>query len=507
LKKGSRRRIQAGSDVRFIFLLILLVGSNPAVADDSGTSAAARLEQARLERVVTEHPADGVAQYQLGLVYRELGDNRSATLHLKAATKCGFDNLGTRLNLIEAAFASKQSALALKTSQQVISPTLRSAAVLLRVGRLLFDHLFYNDALRAFQLAQQAAPEAFEPRFRSALTDYLLEDYAATVAALKPVSANPEAVALLASAEAKLGHFETAISALKSSIAAVPQSPHAYINLALIDLDLANPGEAKALLEQFRSLQIQSDAKVFYTASHNSCEDVASAAAQASTSAGSSSAQAEYYYQLAAQLQERFNFLSAVQLIRLAQIAEGNTARVLLLAGTSCLNRDPLAPEAVALLHASLERDDRSYKAYYLLGRAYTRQGKLEDAAECYRRAADLHPDAAYYVSLGKALGDPKAAMAAFEQALLVDSSNAQAHLELGRSYQQSDRFDKARMEFKEAIDLEPDYYEAYYLLGRLLHDSGDEAQSHRLLTLFAEKKSALMRQSAVQSGYIGDGQ
>lgn len=487
---------------------MLMAPARTVQAEDAQRLAAARLEQARLGAILANYPGDAFAHYQLGLVYRELGDNRRATLNLQAAIGGGFDNLAARLNLMEAAFGCRESTLALATAKQVIAPGMNSPGVLLRVGRLLFDHLFYKEALHAFQLAQQAAPTAFEPRFRLALTYYLLADYAATIAALKPLEgalSNPEAVSLAASAEAKLGHFETATAALRASIEKAPASPHAYINLALIELDRGNDAEAERMLAQLRALKMAADAKVFYTVSRNSCPAVANALAHGGTPAKSSSDKAEFYYQLAAQLQERFNFLSALELIRLTQTKEGNSARVLLVAGTSCLNHDALAPEPVLLLHAAVACDPALYKAYYLLGRAYAHQGKLEDAIAAYRKAVELHPEATYYVSLGKALREPQSSIAEFKRALALDPSYAPAYLEMGRIYVQSEDFNKARLELEKAIELEPDYYEAYYLLGRLLHREGDDEESHRLLTQFAEKKSALMQQSVVGSGFISE--
>jgi tetratricopeptide (TPR) repeat protein len=477
----------------------------------SPQSEALRMDAVRLEQTVHEHPDSALAHYELGIVYRELGDNRSATINLQAAIRGGFDNLGARLNLMEAAFASKHSALALESAHQIISPAVKSQDVLLRVGRLLFDHLFYKEALRAFQLAQQMAPGAFEPAFRLALTQYLLEDYAATIATLKPggvlaFPSSPEATTLEASAEAELGHFAPAVSQLRAVIKEVPDSPHAYINLALIELDRGNTSEAESILERFRLLGSHSDAKVFYRIRHNSCPDVVDAMKHTSVSVRLSREKGEFYYQLAKQLQKGFNFLSAVELARLAQAEEGNSARVLLVAGASCLNQDPTAAEAVLLLQGALAQDPNLHEAYSLLGRAYAHQGKLDDAIAAYRRAVELHPEASYHVSLGKLLQNRQSALAEFQQALMLDSSFAQAHLELGRTYVDLGELENGRLELEKAIELEPDFYEAEYLLGRLLHQLGEEEQSHQLLKLFADNKAALMQQSVIQAGYVGDG-
>lgn len=494
--------------MRFTVLLILVLAKT-AYAGDAQTAPTAQFELARLHGILAKNPADAFAHYQLGLVYRELGDNRQATVNLQSAIGGGFDNLAARLNLIETAFACRESTLALATAKKLISSDLKTPDVLLRVGRLLFDHLFYQESLRAFELAQQAAPNAFEPRFRLALTYYLLKNYAATVAALKPaegVTLTPEALSLMASAEAKSGQIETAVSALRANIETAPQSPHAYINLALIDLDNGNDGEAQAILDRLYTLHSQTDAKVFYTASQNSCPQIANALARGDSPVHLAPEKAEFYFQLAIQLENRFNFLSAAHLIRLAQAWEGNSARVLLVAGTSCLNHDPLAGEPVILLREAIKRDPSLFTAYYLLGRAYTRQGKLEEAVAAYQKAADMHADASYYVSLGKALRNRQESITQFKRALALDSSCAQAHLELGRSYVQAQEFGKARPELEKAIELEPDYYEAYYLLGRLLQRSGDKEQSRRLLILFEDKKKALMEQSVISAGYVGEG-
>src|SRR5205085_2317179 len=155
--------------------------------------------------------------------------------------------------------------------------------------------------------------------------------------------------------EAQLGHTQTATSALRRAIERFPQSSHPYINLALIELDRGNASEAGHLLERLRSLPVQRDAKVFYDVNRNSCRDLANAMDRGNAPAHLSPDHlspdtAEFYYQLAIQLQQRFHYASAVELIRLAQANEGTSARVLYVAGTSCLNLDPQAPEPIQFL-------------------------------------------------------------------------------------------------------------------------------------------------------------
>ena len=256
-------------------------------------------------------------------------------------------------------------------------------------------------------------------------------------------------------------------------------------------------------MERLRSLPVQHDVKVFYDGKRNSCRDLINAPAHLSPDT------AEFYYQLAVQLQQRFHYASAVELIRLAQANEGTTARVLYVAGTSCLNLDPQAAEPIEFLRKAVALEPRFDKAYYMLGRAYARRGDLEGALEAYQEAVRLHPDPSYFVSLGRTLAksSPDRAIAAYEQALALDPSYAEAHLELGRLFVQMKSLEKARTQLEKAIELEPDFYEADYLLGRLLYSMGDVEHSRGYLASFEEKKSALMEQSVIGSGFIFGGQ
>jgi tetratricopeptide (TPR) repeat protein len=150
-----------------------------------------------------------------------------------------------------------------------------------------------------------------------------------------------------------------------------------------------------------------------------------------------------------------------------------------------------------------------------MLGRAYLRHGDLEGALRSYREAARLRPDPSYFLSLGKALaksgmsieGDRDRAIEAYEKALALDPSCAEAHLELGRLLVQMNKLEQARTQLEKALDLEPDFYEADYLLGRLLYRMGAAERSRAYMASFEEKKTALREQSVVGSGFIFGGQ
>jgi tetratricopeptide (TPR) repeat protein len=467
------------------------------------------------EKSLGRDPQQGVVYYELALVYRDLGDSRKAAAHLESAIQNGFRNLSVTLNLISSYFASHQAAAALTTARAMVASNPSSRGALVRLGQLLFEHLYYADALQAFQAAFDQASAEFEPRFYLALTHYLLRDYprAAALLSSSTFTGLPEVANLLAASEASTGEFDKAAELLESVIAKHSRSPHAYLNLALIRLEQGRPDEAERLLADVRALGAQSDAKVFYAVRRSFCPE---AVADFQTNGGIQldREKAEFYAGLARQMQNGYNYGSALALLRLAHAHEGNTARLLYAAGVSCLNISPQAPEAIWLLRQAVRVDPNSHETWHLLGRAQLRAGNFDEALADFRRAVSLQRRAEYLVSLGKTLQgmseDPDAsrreALALFTEAVSAEPTNALAQFELGRVLSHLKQFDSAKAHLSRALELEPDFYEAAYVLGQLFAHSGDREQAARYLDLFEKTKAAVQSQAVIASGYVNEG-
>lgn len=470
-----------------------------------------------LEDALARAPNDGAIHYRLGLAHREMGENQKAAAQFQSAVDNGFRNLAVSFHLATALFASRQSTAALETATGIIAAAPKAPDLLLRLGRLLFDHLYYREALEAFQLAHNLQPEAFEPGFYLALTHYLLNQYAPAIAVLAPMAqsgASPEVANLLAASEAASGNLEQASRLLSETIARAPRNPHAYLNLAFLKLEQAQPHEAEKLLQQFREIESQHDAKVFYSVKSNSCP-VLLREIRDNQGVHAAPGIAAFYFDLASQMQARYHHSTAVELLRLARPYEGNSGRLLYAAGMSCLNLSSPAPEAVPLLREAATGVPASHQVWYLLGRAYLQQGDTEEALAAFRKAITIEPRAPCLIAFGKAVQSVESldkaeagreALAAFEQAIALEPSNALAHYELGRLFSQSDQFEMARAHLMRAIELEPDFYEAYYALGRVCARTGDREQSQKYLSLFERTKRAALEQSVAGSGYIAEG-
>ncbi|WP_158258631.1 tetratricopeptide repeat protein [Rhodopila globiformis] len=147
--------------------------------------------------------------------------------------------------------------------------------------------------------------------------------------------------------------------------------------------------------------------------------------------------------------------------------------------------------------------------SYHLgLGNALAAQGRLDDAAACYRRAAGLGPgDPGLHAALGEAWlrlgrldeaaacferesvpaalwarlgnlrmagGETDAAIACYQRALGIDPGCIDAHNNLGNALVASRQWDAAIASFRQALALRPDFAEAANNLGNAFKESGD---------------------------------
>jgi len=71
-------------------------------------------------------------------------------------------------------------------------------------------------------------------------------------------------------------------------------------------------------------------------------------------------------------------------------------------------------------------------------------------------------------------IGKYSEAIAHFNKVIDLDSTNAEAHLYLGRAYYNQGKYDGAMLEFNKAIHFKPDFGEAYRSRGLLWKSFGD---------------------------------
>lgn len=506
---------------------------NPAVVgNDEGCSSASALEwekigqteqsrnahssaAAAFERAIRCGLSQPVLWYRLGLAYSASGEHRKAVAALTRAVDGGFNNTGALYHLIESAFASRQAGLALERSRELMTVGARSPVLMLRIGRLLFTHLFYRDASKAFALAIHADPADRQARFYLGLTQHLLHESDAAIDSLKVLTANApnaETLTLLAAVHAQKREYDVAEHLLDLASSQYRDSAHADLNRALMYLEQDQLDRAAASFSRFRRMPNASGAKVFVHISINRCQELRKSLSEPGESAAGDGT-GPYFQDLAAQMSGKYQYGAAVQLLRLALQNGSQPSQLLLSAGHSCFNLDPQSGAALSLLERAASYSPQNGDTWHLLGRAYMRQSLYEKAIPALQRSVALKPTALHYMSLGRAYmasgtGTPRYedALKMLHQAERLNADDAAVHYELARVYLQTEQFRTARGHLEKAIDIEPDFYEAYYVLGRVCMRLGEQDEARKYLALFERRRNAVKQHSVLDNGYGSEG-
>jgi tetratricopeptide (TPR) repeat protein len=135
--------------------------------------------------------------------------------------------------------------------------------------------------------------------------------------------------------------------------------------------------------------------------------------------------------------------------------------------------------QAVKVLLKATDLNPSDPRAYYFLSKAYIRSPSQADAViERFRRFRNLRPQnaqAAYYCAMSLWKGNESQGSDAhlhrvesfLMQAVALDPSYTQPHLELGNLYSQRGQFADAVPEYQRALHLDPNLPDVHYRLGQ----------------------------------------
>ena len=457
-------------------------------------------------------PGRAVLHYQAGLAYRMAGREPVAAGHLRQAVELGFRNTGALLHLAGAEFASGRLSGGLDASRRLLALQPESTGAHLRVGRLLFEQFFYADALRAFDAALAMAPDSYEARHFAALTNHLLNRPAAAVsllAGLDQARVTAESSSLLASALALGGSESEAETLLLETIGRWPDSPHAYLNLSFLLLDRGRIEDAEKRLDELRGLAAATSPKVFYSVRRDPCLDGPDSGRIGDRPATRDGDRARAYFALASDLASRQHHRTAVALLDLSGRHGGDSARVLEAKAFSCLHVNPGDQGVIALLERLVAMVPDRARPHYLLGRAHMYQGRQEAAVASYRMAVALDPeDSRFHVELGRAHAagardaDRRDAVKSLARAVELGSRNAVARYELGKLLSSMGRLDEAIKMLEESIAIEPELYNAYYVLGMICLRAGRRGEADRYLAMFEHSRAVAQARATGDAGF-----
>ena len=138
--------------------------------------------------------------------------------------------------------------------------------------------------------------------------------------------------------------------------------------------------------------------------------------------------------------------------------------------------------------------EEKSARAYYLLGQLYYEKGQFAHTISAYKKALVINPqyvDASISLSvLYNDLGHYEEGGAIFNRALravefhkkgedpFLNEKISAKHMELGYLYKQYLRYDEAMAQFQIASDLKPDFEEARLNIAQCLFQQGKKKEA-----------------------------
>ena len=148
--------------------------------------------------------------------------------------------------------------------------------------------------------------------------------------------------------------------------------------------------------------------------------------------------------------------------------------------------------EAAECYRSAITRNPRYAEAYTNLGHVFLAQGNLDEAVALYRKAVEFKPNLLMaHLNLGIALvnlGQADAAEESFRQAVAFAPEHAVAWQNLGVIAARRGDFPQAETLLRRALELKPDYAQTHYNLGNALQGLGQldgaEASYRRALEI-----------------------
>jgi protein O-GlcNAc transferase len=149
--------------------------------------------------------------------------------------------------------------------------------------------------------------------------------------------------------------------------------------------------------------------------------------------------------------------------------------------GNAYLNNGRLE-DAAECYRRAIERNPRYAEAYSNLGYVFEAQGNLDEAVALYRKAIGFNPNLlAAHQNLGFALlnlGQNDAAEEILHRVIALAPEHAAALQSLGAIAAQRGDFLQAETLLRHALKLQPDYVEAHNNLGAILHLMGRQGEA-----------------------------
>jgi len=179
--------------------------------------------------------------------------------------------------------------------------------------------------------------------------------------------------------------------------------------------------------------------------------------------------------------------------LRLKKIFISLTAfLIILFYSTLCWQQVSYWKDTFTLFKQALAVTENNYVAHAGLGNLFSKQGKLEEAADHFRSALEIAPGyktahIGYGITLAK-MQRMQEAETHFRKALEIDTTFTTAHFNLGLTLYKKQQLATAAHHFEQVLLQQPDHPKAHYYLGNILAHQGKKTEAimhfHKALAL-----------------------
>lgn len=454
-----------------------------------------------MEKVLSHNPSLVTLRYRLAATYMARGKSGEALPHLEKLYQQGLRHAGVSMMLARAYFLSGQDERAVELLESVARTT-TSPEVLLEVGKLLFEHLLYQQALSPLRKAWAEKPGSYEVGMYLGLCHFMVAQFEESEKVLTAVQASPtlplDYRILLGSVYARLGRREEALRELEKAVNQAPDRAGGYLNLGLFFLDQKDGQRAMPMLDKGARLMAKGTKLIYLIPARVNCEGLAPPQA---INQGDS-ARGEVYSGLARALDAKEQLGSALELFLLALEVDHRSLAAYAGIGKACWELGSFKV-AQQFLQKGLELHPREPELHFNLGLVYEWSNQTEGAIRSYQEALELagpNGPPLYWIQLGRAqMGGGKLDEAedSFRRGLARDANFGVAHYELGKLYFRRKEYERAEQSFEKALQLDPPLVGAYYEYGLACLRNGKPDKGKRLLETF-DRKQALRSDTKV---------
>jgi tetratricopeptide (TPR) repeat protein len=449
-----------------------------------------------MEGWLSADPEQGQIRVKLGELYLLQKKGQQAATHLEEAQRLGVDEKTILLPLAKARFMVREDdrtvAFLEAAGQRLADPEL-----LLGIGQLLLQHLYYRQAICPLRKAWRQKPGSYEVGMYLATSYYLIREYndsARVLKSIRPGASSPlDYLVLGGCVAARLGQWEEGEKELRNTLQQYPDRAEGYLNLGLFYLERDRHQQARAMLEKGSTLIVKGTKILYFIPPPENFQQVEPPPIVRNKDV----ARGEFYCQLAEMLQNSKQEGTALEVYRLALEVDNSSPRACLGIGRVCFDLDK--PDTARLFaERGLELSPAIPELHFLMGliRQYSIQNI--EAARNYQKAIELkgtNVPALYWVQLGTAqIGQAppleREGEDSFLQALKIDPVCAQAHYQLGRLYFNRGNYRRAAEWLEQAVRYDPDLVQAYFQYGQACLQNGEEEKGKRLLETFRRRRA-----------------